>query len=266
MNLTSTDAKELRYIRALVYGDTGAGKTTSLNTLIPDRTAIALCERGTLPLQDKDFPVFHLENWDDVGALYKMFAYPEKMEEGPNKVIVARTTVLVIDSLSEVADLCWAQILHKDRPALMKERADAKGKADAKTSPEGIYADSATMEDWGVFGNKMMRLISAYCHLPLHVIFTCGADTQRDKQSNDTNRLPALGGKTARKCLALFDLVLYMKPGLDANNKATRVWQTVNDGFVLAKDSSGKLDPEEPANWLKLFQKLLPKKTGSTQK
>ncbi len=260
MKLTSTDAEELRYVRALVYGETGIGKTTSLRTLVPDRTSIALCERGALPLQEMSFPVFHLEDWEDVGQLYKMFTFPERIEDEKNKAIVAQTKVLVVDSLSEVGDLCWAQILHKDRPALLKERA--KGK-DAKSSPEGIYADNATMEDWGVYGHKMMRLISAYCHLPLHVIFTCGADTQKDKQSNDTNRLPALGGKTARKCLALFDLVLYMKTVLDSDGKGSRVWQTYNDGFVLAKDASGKLSPEEPPNWLKLFQKLLPKKTGN---
>lgn len=268
MKLTSTDAEELRYVRALVYGETGIGKTTSLKKLIPARTSIALCERGTLPLQDMDFPVFHLESWDDVQGLYRMFAHPDKIEDTDKayRAIVDRTKVLVVDSLWEVAALCWQQILKVERPVLVQERA--KGKETTKDSPKGIYADNVSQEDWGVYGNKMMRLISAFCHLPLHVIFTCGAATQKDRDSNETHRLPNLGGRTARECLSFFDVVLYMKPGKDADGKDTRIWQTWNDGFVLAKDSGGKLNPEETTNWITLFQKLLgnKKKNGSAKK
>lgn len=264
MKLTRTNAEELRYVRALVYGETGIGKTTSLRNLIPDRTSIALCERGTLPLQDMDFPVFHLESWDDVQDLYRMFAHPDTIEDPERKAIVDRTTVLVIDSLSDVGGLCWQQILNIERPALLKERA--KGNKDAKTSPEGIYADNATMEDWGVYGNKMMRLISAFCHLPKHVIFTCGLEIKKNKAGHILGEFPDIGGQTARKCGTRFGVVLLMKVGKDPDGKDTRVWQTCNDGYAIAKDESGKLDPEEPADWLKLFRKLLPKKTGNGSK
>lgn len=266
MKLTSTDAEELNYVQALVYGETGIGKTTSLKTLVPDRTTIALCERGTRPLQDMKFPVFHLESWDDVQGLYRMFAHPDAIEDPKWKAIVDRTKVLVVDSLSDVGGLCWQQILKVDRPAMLDERSKS-GKAD-KDSPLGIYAEAATQEDWGVYGTRMMNLIGAFCHLPLHIIFTCGLDEKKNKAGHLLGEFPDLGGRSARKCGSRFGVVLLMKVGKDQDGNDTRVWQTHHDGYSIAKDEGGKLDPEEPADWVKLFRKLLPKKTdnGSAKK
>ena len=36
-----------------------------------------------------------------------------------------------------------------------------------------------------------------------------------------------------------------------------RVWQTFNDGKIMAKDASGVLDSYEPADWTALFKKIL---------
>ena len=253
MKLTTTDAIEMTYLRALCYGDSGVGKTTSLRTLPRDKTLIALCERGTLPLRDYKFPVVHLETWDDVQMLYVALMGGSKDEQLAK--LVEGTTILAIDSLSEIAELCIKNILKIERPALLKERS--KDKTD---KPAGIYEDLMSQEDWGVYRRKMLTLISAFCHLPRHVIMTALAAWSRDKHSNDTLRLPNLGGKTALDCLAYFDQVFYMK--CDATDKDNgRVWQTFNDGDVRAKDSAGVLELYEPPDWMQVFSKIRGKDT-----
>jgi hypothetical protein len=197
------------------------------------------------------FDVFHLEDWSDVQALYRMYRSPESIENEAYKAVVTASPVIVIDSLSEVAELCWKQIFNVDRKALVSSRT--RGKQD---QPLGIYEDQATMEDWGIYGRRMMNLISAFCHLDRHVIMTALSAWAKDKASNETLRLPNLGGQAARNCLALFDEVFYMKSQNDSEGNNQRVWQTFDDGEVLAKDSSGVLSEYEPPDWVALFKKI----------
>src|SRR5690606_20499683 len=65
-----TSDQKLSFIRALLYGESGRGKTTSLRTLPEDRTAIIIAgERGALPLRDFNFLARSVGTWEEIEAL-----------------------------------------------------------------------------------------------------------------------------------------------------------------------------------------------------
>lgn len=260
MKLTSTKSQELTYIRALLVGDSGIGKTTSLRTLPPERTLLITGERGALPLRDMDFRAIQVENWDDCKAAYLVIANPPANAEDAFAKAVEGVACIVIDSLSEVSAMCIRHIVQVDRKALIKQRT--KGKSD---TPDNVYEDMMQMEDWGLYRDRIKSLVSAFCHLPKHVIFTVLAGWSEDRRTGATYLAPGLNGKVAREVPAYFDLVFHMQSRdvkTDNGTKNERVWQTFNDGRVIAKDSSGVLEPYEEPDWGKVFGKIITKEVG----
>ncbi|MCK4624048.1 MAG: AAA family ATPase [Phycisphaerae bacterium] len=257
MKRTTIDDAALQTLAVLVYGDSGIGKTTSLKTLISsstmeDKVILAVSERSTIPLRGARFhTVLQLEKWPDVQELYSAFLAPDDLEDKELVGAIKRCRVLAIDSLSEISDMCMRHIVEVDRKQLVKERT--KGKTE---TPDNVYADLMTMEDYGLYRNRMLNMISAFCHLPLHFVATCSAGWSKDATGGDTLRTPGLAGKSARECASYFDLVLYMTDQ-GTGTEPHRVWQTYNSGRVLAKDASGKLGPFEPTDWTALFSKIL---------
>lgn len=251
MKITTTRSPAFGFTRSLVHGDSGIGKTTSLATLPVESTLIAGAERGLLPLREKDFMAVKIESWTDIRELVAMLSASTTVDGREIKV-------LAIDSLSECNELCKRHILEVDRKALTMERT--KGKTD-KTG--GIYDDQMTMEDWGILGTRMTNFISAVCHLPMQIIFTSLSTWSEDKITGATHRTPALQGRLAQSCPAFFDFVFHMEAAVDSEGGATRVWRTFNDGRIMAKDASGKLDPFEPASWKHIFKKVLGTKNGN---
>ena len=253
MRLTKTSDAQVQFIRALVYGDSGVGKTTSLRTLWPENTTIVLSERGALPLRELDFEVIQVEEWNDIKKLYTAFADPSSIEDPALKVIVAKTKVLAFDGLSDIAALCMKHLIEVDRKSLIQQRSKNQ-----RDSPEGIYEDTMALEDWKAFRQRMLNLVSAFCHLPLHIIMTCRAEWKIDANSRDTLRLPFVGGgKTGGELPGYFDLVFFMKTMADDQGGTSYVWQTFNDNMVPAKGLSDLLDPYEPADWADVFWKIL---------
>jgi len=259
MKITNTNDETITTISALVVGESGVGKTTSLRTLPTKSTIIACSERGALPLRGLGYDLFRLEGWDDMAVLHEMFLKPDVIENETTRKLVEGCKLLVLDSLSDVDSMCVKHILEVDRRRIVSERTD-----DKRETPKGIYAEQMTMEDWGLFGNRMLNLISAFAHLPIHFIATCVEGQKDDRAHDRILRTVNIGGKmTPANCPAYFDLVLNMLPMKDTEGNDVRRWQTFNDGERMCKDSSGKLAPYEECNWTKLFKKV--RGTGATK-
>lgn len=261
VTLGSTRDQRGQFVRALLYGDSGVGKTTSLGTLNPASTMIAWAERGVLPLRGKDFLSAHFEAWGDLREIYTLLRSAPAHPKGGLDIGGRAIRAFALDSLTEAADLCQRQIIEKDRKALIAERT--KGKSEA---PTGIYADLMQMEDWGVYRSRMQALVSAFTKLPLHVVFTSLGQWVEDKKTGITHRLPSLSGKFAQEVPAYFDLVLHMEPATDEEGNATRVFRTSSNGRIMAKDASGSLDEMEPANWPHVFKKIFPSAAAAAKK
>lgn len=259
MKLLNSSDIELNYIRALLHGDTGSGKTTSLGTLPEDSTIIAVGERGLIPLRHRQYKVLPFRSWDDIRDLCRFFLAPERIEDKVIQAAVKSCKFLAIDSLSEISELCMTHIIRVDRGSLIKERTDGK-----RDTPKGTYEDLMQREDWGLYGKRILNLVSTVCHLPCHIVCMIRSRWTFDGQGGEKQCLPGLAGRIAPpECPALFDLVMHMEATTAGEGKPGRVWRTFNDGIIYAKDSSGILKPYEPTDWTKLFKKIL--KKGDTK-
>lgn len=251
LKLCSTSDMELQYIKALVYGDTGIGKTTSLGTLPEDRTLIAIGERGAVPLRKKSYRVLRFASWEDVRQIVGLFMSGVSSDNTDMLKALAETRILCFDSLSEVSELCIRHILKVDRCALVSERTGSK-----RDTPANVYADLMQLEDWNLYRTRMKNFLATLGQLPVHVICTCQSAWSKDKSGGDTIQTPNLIGKLARECGSFFGEVLHME-AQQGEDGPMRVWRTFANNDITAKDESGALAPFEETNWAKLFTKIL---------
>lgn len=254
MKLITADDQELQYVKALVFGDSGIGKTTSLRTLPVEGTIIANAERSLTPLRGTEYKVVRFGSWKEMRDICACFLSPDTIAEAPVQAAIKACKFLVVDSLSEASDLCMKHIIEVDRRALIRERTDKK-----RETPKGVYEALMQLEDWNLYRTRMGSLISTLCRLPLNLICTCRAAWSKDKMGGNVQVAPNLSGKAALECPAQFDLVLHMEAAKDTEGGDIRLWRTFNDGQTISKDASGKLDPFEGTNWTALFEKVLGK-------
>lgn len=248
--LTTTSSAKLNYVRALLYGQSGIGKTTSVRTLPVSTTdakgtewatLVLNTERSTIPLADRKYATIPIDSWGKAEAIVPALM-SGAMPDG------RRIHTVVIDSLTGLSDLCKVHIVETDRPALLA----ARSKGNAHDAALSIYEDQMGMEDWGAYGRRMKQLISAITRLPANVVMLSLEAWTLDKKTNRRWTTPALNGKLALECPADFDLVMHMSArgeAGDEENDAPRFWQTFNDGAILAKDASGTLNPFEAPDW-----------------
>lgn len=262
MQLTTTDSSEMRFIKALVIGRTGIGKTTSLRTLPPKNTLIAGLERSLIPLRHDKYPTFKLDIWQDVKDFYSALRKPDELIAEARKIVGNdfELKAVAIDSLSAISELCKEQITGTDRKELIRQKTDG-----AKESVDGIYDEQMTMADWGLFLTRMTQMTSAFVKLPYHVIFTCLSQFTEDKETGAIMWMPGIQGRFGTIVGAYFDLVLHMENG-KVNGKDTRLWRTAQSASIVAKDASGALAEFEPSNWSKVFAKILKPNGKQTNK
>lgn len=249
---TTTKDQQLQFVRALVYGESGRGKTTSLRTLPEATTAIVIAgERGALPLRGQSYMARSVRTWEEMTEL------ADEMSNGMPRGI--RTVCL--DSLSAVGDMCKHGIVTHDRKLLIKSRT--KGRSD---SPDSIYDDLMSQEDWGLYLARMKALLAQLTASPFHLIVTSLTAWTQDKRSATIRKTPALQGRLALEVAQYFDLVFYMDSIPDSEGRESRVWRTSSDSTVEAKDASGALEPIEEPDWTNVFTKILkqPQTTTTT--
>lgn len=261
MKLTQSNAQAMNYVRALVHGNSGIGKTTSILTLSERHTLVVAVERGLIPLRNRAYEVIEIECWEDMRTLLQAMVAGAVGQDGGFTFTIDgheynNIRVLAIDSLSEINAFCKRQIVEVDRRAMTLART-AKLRTGPVEVPDGIYDEQMTMEDWGLLATRMSNLAAAFNKLPCHTVWTCLSARHEDRKTGAISIAPALQGAFAASCPAYFDVVCYMTSVIGDDGTDTRVWQTRNDGLIIAKDASAVLDPFEATDWTALFKKIL---------
>lgn len=218
MQILKTSNLEKQFIKMLVYGPPGSGKTTlGGSAALRVKTLIISAESGLLSLQNlkdesgntPDIDYTQIKSFADMEAAFHFL----KNEKHSYQAVV-------IDSLTEIQRACRDAIL------------------------ETAKKDAMEIRDWGQLANKIERMVRAFRDLPMHLIVTALEDAETDKLTGEVKIWPALQGSVQKQLPAYFDLVLYAhskEVGEGVDRKTVHGVLTQNSGKYVAKDRSGKL-------------------------
>lgn len=243
MKEINTKNSDQTWMRALLYGASGIGKTTSIRTLQLERTLVLLVEPKHLPLLGYDVDAWEIEDWDDMrlafGKIRSALAGKGLIVNGRKKDIV------VVDSLTEVNERCKAHIIAKDRPELLAKQ---------KKGALGIYDELMAIGDWQLLSTRIDSLVSSFCHLPCHLIVTALEQWTEDKMTGEVRQTPALNGKLALSIAHHFDFCFRFEI-VKVEGRDERFFRTSYSQQAMAKGSE-LLDVHEKPDWTKLMTKV----------
>lgn len=218
INLKSTADLSANGVKALVYGQAGAGKTT-LSASMP-HPVILSAEGGLLSIAGANVPYLEISTMADLWEAY------EWLTEGGGTEYQS----VVLDSISEIAEVC-----------LNSEKKTNK-------DPRAAY---------GAMQEQMADIIRAFRDLPgRHVLMTAKVEKTQDEMGRVLYSPSMPGNKTGQSLPYFFDLVLALRVEKDAEGVSQRALLCDSDGLWLAKDRSGKLDAWEPADFSAIIEKI----------
>jgi len=226
-----------KYLKMLIYGDYGAGKTTLAATAldVPEMNDLLFinAESGDLSLPKgmdkvdvKDYAtlarVFEFlrahTRYRDAGDIKRMTDLEARLRGEPVSEPKVYHTVIV-DSLTEVQTYLMYQLLNLDIDNWALD----------------VTPESPEYKEWGQSSEMIQLLVRTFRDLPMHVIFVCSAQ----EVSDDRNRLlkrPNLPGKLAGKVQGFLDVVGYLDTAPDKDgNVIRRLWMQPGTRLFQAK-------------------------------
>jgi len=235
MNISSTKDVGIGALKFLIFGESGAGKTTLAKT-INEPTLVISAEAGLLSLRGASLDVVDI-SLDDAGQVIPQEKRIARLGEVYQYLLTEEARkkykTIFIDSLSEINQNLLVQ--------LNLEFSDAKD----------------TLKMYGELAKKMRSLIKSFRDLPFYnVIFTALSEADKDEAGNRYIG-PQLVGKLSSQVGAFFDECFYIHCDHDTGE---RVLITGKSDKLLAKDRSGRLDKNEPANLGLIMDKINNKK------
>ena len=220
-----------QYLKVLVYGRPGVGKTYFAGTAEDDpRTAPVLfadVEGGVLTISHRGeaLDVFRINDFgDDLEALFGFLSSGQHEYKS-----------VVIDSLTELQKASMRGIMRKA----------------IQTQP-GRDPDSPMLQEWGKNLEQVRRVVRAFRDLPIHVIMTALEVESKDDRTGEVTVSPSLSGKLASEVSGFFDIVGRLHTVAASSRDAegnrqvtvTRRLLVSSTTKFIAKDRSGRLGIE----------------------
>ena len=218
----TTTAESSNFVKCLVYGESGVGKTTLCKTA--PKPVIISAESGLLSLKDQNIPVIEISSFADFKEAYDFVTTDPK---------AARFETICLDSISDIAETVLAE-----------------EKKNCGADPRQAY---------GSYADKLLPYIKKFRDIEdKHVYFTAKARSQKDGMTEMLMWGPSMPGQQLGPALPyLFDIVMALRIGETEDGEKFRYLQTEPDLQFGAKDRSGKLDSIEEPNLSKTFTKIL---------
>ena len=225
INIRRTSDVSVQGIKCVVYGESGVGKTVLCSTA-PSPFIIS-AEQGLLSLQSLDVPYVEALSIKQIGEIYNFLR--SDSEEAK------QFETICIDSLSEMTSVCLLEI---KRDMIAESQS---GKIDARQS-------------YGKLAESVGTMIRRFRDMKdKNVIFVAKQKRVEDDDAGTSSFQPFLPGKVLPFDLPyLVDEVFCMRMARDK----TRYLQTSMERKYVAKDRSGKLDPEERPDLSQIFNKI----------
>lgn len=168
------------FLKAVVYGPSGAGKTFFGSTA--PKPIFASAEGGLLSISDKKPEYAEIKSLKDLmDLLHWLKTQPHDYE------------TVVIDSITEINELIKEGIKQRTGKAMQ-------------------------IQDWGELAEKVIGILRGFRDLPMHVIFV--AQESYDKDDQAVIRVtPDLNGKAADRICYFMDIVAYLYMDKDGTRK-----------------------------------------------
>ncbi len=214
----TTVSESPEFINMLVYGNPGVGKTVLAGSAdaVPELRPVLILdvEGGTFSIRERypDVDVVRVQTWPDMQKVYDALY---KMDHDYQTV--------VLDSLTEIQKFSMYRIM----ASVLKEHPDR--------DPE-----VPSIREWGKNIEQIRRLVRAFRDLPMNVVFTALAATDKDNKTGLVTTRPSLSGKLAMEVGGFVDILLYMYiKRVDDENQ--RLLLSAGTEGQIAKDRSDNL-------------------------
>lgn len=188
---TYTDGTKNKFIRCLLIGPSGAGKTR-LAGAFPNPFVIN-CDKGLATLRQKHIPYYTIEPYTKAHTIVLEIMKACKLGTAPFDSLKVET--LVIDSLTSLSDLMELE--------LVKFPREASGEANKEVM---------SLPDFRVHRRRVLNLVRYAQDLPVNVVFTANLKTDKDEITGSLIQVPSVAGaQLPTEMPALFDEVYYME-------------------------------------------------------
>ncbi len=215
-----------RYLKALIYGNYGVGKTTlsASATEVPAMNDVIM-----ISAESGDLAVDHIKNLDainvkDFSGLSQIHEFLKQhctaRDEGDTERLIAMEELLrgekvkkpkqyrtvIMDSLTEIEAYCFNQLL---------------GITDSTRLDEEVQ--SAEWAEYKKNNTMMLRVVRAFRDLPMNVIFIAGEKYNQD-ETKKYKFTPDMTGQLAKKIQGFMDMVGYYAMGKSGEERIRRLY------------------------------------------
>lgn len=259
MGIRVTKPDEDGWIKGMVYGDPGVGKTVFLGScsVVDDMSNLLFVnlEGGVTPLRDHypNVDVVSPSSVDEFNELYDFLAthvkLREQYERNPkdnnikkkllkleerikDKNQISDEPVLyrsvAIDSLTEIQKLIMANIMGRNPGRLVFD-------------PD---LDLPRIKEWGQNSETVRLLVRTFRNLPIHVWFSAHKQRNQDDKTGEIEILPSLPGKLPDQISGMLKVVGYMYTADDNSeiDEFKNVLLLKNSGKYKAKSRYNSVD------------------------
>jgi phage nucleotide-binding protein len=220
ITITNTDS-ECNFVKLLVYGDSGVGKTTLIKTA--PKPIIISTESGLLPLSGLNIPVIKVSTYEE---LCEAFEYVTDANNGH------LFETICLDSITDLAESILT--------AYKKETKDPR-------------------QAYGRINDDIAEIIRAFRDIETHHVYVTAKMNRVEDSNSGVARYGAMmpGRTLAQQIPYFFDEVLWLAVDEDDEGNSFRYFQTQPSSTHTAKDRSGKLNNPELPDLTHIINKII---------
>ena len=220
ISLRRTDDTSSTFVKILVYGQAGAGKTSLISSL-PDPVVLS-AEGGLLSLSGFSIPFVEITSMAELKDAYEWLTSSDEAKDFKS---------VAIDSISEIAEV----VLSAEKKATKDPR-----------------------QAYGALQEQMGDIIRGFRDIPnRHVYMSAKVEKTQDEMGRILYGPSMPGNKLGQMLPYFFDEVLALRVEKDEEGIPQRALMTDSDGLWQAKDRSGRLDNWEQPDLGLVINKIL---------